>query len=139
MSYTEKANEILKPLGLASHMETVRDSPHFFDLGHLYHSGDFKWYTPNWYRNDEKLKESDEIYRFSTSVYLHLPSGIRMEYHIHEYYFEGEEYKLGKLFVITADNKQLDILDADFEKKILVTSKGTIPFDQLKRHISETD
>jgi hypothetical protein len=38
-------------------------------------------------------KEKDEIYKMGTTVFMHLLSGIRYKYQIHEGYF-GEEYKL---------------------------------------------
>ena len=138
MSLTEKVNDILKPLGLAAHMETLPESPHFFDVDHLYNQSVFKFYSPSLYRNNKGLKEMDEIYRFDTTVFLHLSSGIRCEYNIHENYL-GEEYKLGKLFVISAANERLDVLDVDYKDNYVVTEKGKISFDKLKRHVDRTD
>lgn len=76
----------------------------------------------------------------TTLVYVHLGSGIRCEYHVHESYFgDYEEFKLGNIFVITLKNDKLDILDCNFEKKYVVTEKGNINFKQLKLTIDSTD
>ena len=36
---------------------------------------------------------------------MHQVYGIRCEYHVHESYFGEQEYKLGKIFVITMENE----------------------------------
>ncbi len=135
-----KQDKILSSLALATHMVTETDSPYYRETKHLYDNSLFLSYSSHRYRNRQKdRKEMDEIYRFGTTVFLHLLSGLRCEYSIHEFYYGGEEYKLNKLFVITNDNEPMDVSDVDFEKNIVVTTKGNISFDLLKKYVGELD
>ena len=140
MSSKGKQDKILSPLALAAHMVTETDSPYYWETKHLYDNSLFLSYSSHLYKNREKgRKEMDDIYRFGTTVFLHLLSGLRCEYSIHEFYFGGEEYKLNKLFVITKDNEPMNVFDVDFEKNIVVTTKGSISFDLLKKYVGELD
>jgi hypothetical protein len=98
-----------------------------------------KVYTPQWYRENQKLQDSDEAYGFTTKVFMHPGYGIRCEYHIHESYLGDREYKLGKVFVITLENEILDLLGCDFDERIVMTQKGAIPFNLLKLEVEERD
>jgi hypothetical protein len=138
MSYTENAGKILSSIGLTVHMNTIKDDPLYMDLGFLYNNSVFKSYSPEWYRNNKKLHESDEIYNFSTTVYMHLKYGIRCEYDIHESYY-SETYKLRKLFIISKNNDALDISDVNFNDEYFETEKGRIPFSIVKRIVEVTD
>ncbi len=139
MPLHDNANNILMKIGLSGFMVSLRDHAYYHDVSILYDQSVFKFYTPSWYRQSNHIKELDEVYRISTTVFLHLYSGLRCEYDIHEYYFEGEEYKLSDLFVFTLDNDKLDVLDADFEKEQILTARGNIDFVTIKRSIEAND
>ena len=119
-------------------MDTMPNSENYFDVKQMYNSSVFKFYSPSSYRSNNELKEKDEIYNMSTTVFLHLSSGIRFEYHIHESYF-GEEYKLGKLFVITSNNVIHSVLTIDFSESCVTTPSGKINFSELRKTVDEND
>lgn len=134
----ENINDILKPLNIRAHMDTMPNSENYFDTDELYNNSVFKFYSPSSYRSNATLKETDEIYSMATTVFLHLSSGIRCEYHIHESYF-GEEYKLGKLFVITSNNVIHSVLTIDFSESCVTTPSGKINFSELRKTVDEND
>lgn len=134
----ENINDILKPLQIAAHMDTRPNNENYFYVKVLYNTFYFKLYSPFSYQSNNQLKEMDEIYKMDTTVFLHISTGIRCEYHIHEDY-SGEEYKLGSIFVITIDNNVYNILDVDYTNNCVITEYGKIAFDKLKRTVDKTD
>ena len=96
-----------------------------------YPEGEFKQYISTEYKNSERFK-SDEIYRMFEINLLHIHSGLRIVYTTAEsYYGDSVEYKLIRMFIITQDQKQLDIEDVDFSEAVFVTAAGIIAFSEV--------
>lgn len=123
----------LEPLQLAPAMSSYpTEHQRSYNLSQLYDKTVFVFYSPEWYRHNKELQENDELYGFDTTVFLHLATGLRLEYHIHESYV-GEEYKLSRIFVVTNDNLSILVNDVDYAQRIVFTGNGVLPMAYLSR------
>lgn len=113
--FREPHDKILKHLGLTKEM-TILPS-----------SDSFTRYTTEEYRNSTR-KETDEVYSMSELNLIHNPSGIHLTLTSREDYFGHVIYKVIRIFIITVSNKEIEVLDADFDTKIFQTPDGDIPF-----------
>jgi hypothetical protein len=136
MNLTDELHALLSELGLANRINPTNASIYF--LG-IYGLPNIEVYTPRWYRDNEKLQDTDEVYGFSTKVVMHMRYGIRCECHIHESYSGDQEYKLGKVFVINKQNEYFDLVGLDFNEENVLTEKGAIPFESIKLKIEDSD
>src|SRR5437870_1629664 len=111
MEFTEKLQQVLQAIQLKREFVTNPGSTDYYNVDQLFYSPVFKYYLPANYRNNTSLVEMDEVHGFSTGVFLHIPTGIRCQYEIHETHSNGDVYKLSRIFVITSDREYLDVLD----------------------------
>jgi hypothetical protein len=120
-----KQDKILSAIGLKRLM--VWEAPTYS----IYDETKFKNYVTPEYRESQR-KVDDEFYRMFEVTLLHLETGLRITLSTSESY-DGEtvEYKLMNIFIITQDKEQLEVLDADFEKKIFYTETKEIPFSMV--------
>ena len=117
-----KQDQILSTIGLELSRNSIS-----------YHESQFKKYISQEYINSER-KQSDEIYRMFEITLLHKSSGLRIVYTTTEsYYGDSVEYKVIAMFIITRSQKQLDIVNADFNEEIFFTTAETIPFTEVDR------
>ncbi|MCJ7758627.1 MAG: hypothetical protein MUP24_10815, partial [Gillisia sp.] len=67
---------------------------------------------------------------------LHIDSGLRLTLTTRESY-DGEtvEYKIIRMFIITSSNKELEVIDANFENRIFYTTDLEIPFAETNKLI----
>lgn len=102
----------------------------------IYDETKFKNYVTPEYRESQR-KDDDEFYRMFEVTLLHLETGLRITLSTSESY-DGEtvEYKLMNIFIITLDKEQLDLLDADFEKREFFTADKSIPFTKVSKEIN---
>ncbi len=93
----------------------------------------FEIYAPKEYLISS-TRETDEVYRMSERVLIHRLSGMRMLYLTTEDY-SGDEirYKLSYIFIISLQNKRLEIVDVEFSEQYFDTHEGRIPFSLVKR------
>ena len=117
--------KILKILGLKK--TYVCTSPEFYFWG----ESEFKNYTTIKYKKSE-IKEMDEFYRIHESNLLHKKTGIRIKISTSENY-NGDEvtYNLYKVFILSKNNREVDIEDVDFKKSIFICNKREIKFDNI--------
>ena len=122
----EKQDQILSTIGLHISLHDIS-----------YDESRFKKYISREYSNS-KRKQSDEIYRMFEITLLHTDSGLRMVYTTTEsYYGDSDEYKLISLFIITRSQKQIEIMDVDFNKKLFFTTNEIIPFAEVDALLME--
>lgn len=96
-----------------------------------YPEGQFKQYISTEYKNSDRY-QTDGTYRMFEINLLHIHSGLRIVYTTAEsYYGDSVEYKLIRMFIITRDQKQLDIEDVDFSGEVFVTADGIIAFSEV--------
>jgi hypothetical protein len=107
--------KILKHLGLRTELTKLPTSDRFIR------------YVTEEYRNSTR-KETDEAYGMFEINLLHTPSGIRLTLTSREDYFGDVIYKVIRIFIITISNKEIEVLDADFDNNIFQTPDGDIPF-----------
>ena len=125
----DKQDKILSTIGLkrvmvwTPNIESVYDRTKFIN----YVTSDYK---------KSKRKEYDEIYSMSELNLFHIYSGLRLRLTTHESY-DGETvtYKVIRMFVLTSSNKELEVIDADFESRNFYTKDLIIPFDKANRVI----
>ena len=122
-----KQDKILSTIGLKRLM--ISDS--VYD-----NKSKFKRYVTSEYRESHR-KEMDEVYRMFEFNVIHIDSGLRLTLTTTESY-DGEtvEYKVVRMFIITSFGKKLEVMDADFEKKIFYTLDLEIPFGKTKKSIN---
>lgn len=120
-SVNAEVENLLKGLGLASVMISDQSGTNY-NISNLY-NGDFSYYSPRWYRDNRKVTELDDHYNFDTTVFIHNGCGVRLEFSIHEGYF-NEEYKLHRAFILTSDLQELDVLDFDVRDNRVLTAQG---------------
>ena len=120
-----KEDKILSAIGLKRLM--VWQAPTYS----IYDESKFKNYVSPEYEESQR-KEDDEFYRMFEVTLLHLYTGLRITLSTSESY-DGEtvEYKLMNIFIITRDQEQLEVLDADFEKEVFYTTNKSIPFGEV--------
>ncbi len=122
----EKQEQILSTIGLQLSLHSIS-----------YNESQFKKYISREYSNS-KRKQSDEIYRMFEITLLHTDSGLRMVYTTTEsYYGDSDEYKLISLFIITRSQKQIEIMNVDFNKKLFFTTNEIIPFAEVDALLME--
>jgi hypothetical protein len=99
----------------------------------VYNTNKFTNYVSSEYLNSAR-KETDEAYRMFEITLLHNETGLRVSYTTSESY-DGEtvEYKLNKVFIQTESGFLFDVIDVDFEKKIVRLESGTISFEQIRK------
>lgn len=115
-----KQDQILSAIGLRLDLNNIS-----------YDESQFKKYISQEYKNSERF-QSDEIYRMFEINLLHKASGLRIVYTTTEsYYGDSDEYKVIAMFIITRSHKQLDIMDADFNEKVFITTTGVMPFAEV--------
>ena len=95
----------------------------------------FKRYVTSKYR-ESKRAEMDEVYRIFQFNILHIDSRLRLTITTTESY-DGEtvEYKVIWMFIITLSGEKLEVMDADFEKKLFYTRYLEIPFGKTRKSV----
>ena len=83
-------------------------------------------------RHFSEVKEMDEFYRIHESNLLHKKTGIRIKMSTSENY-TGDEvtYNLYKVFILSKNNREVDIEDVDFKKSIFICNKREIKFENI--------
>jgi len=124
-----KQDQILSTIGLKRLM--IWQSPN----ASVYDQSNFKNYVTSQYK-DSQRKETDEIYGMFELNLLHVYSGLRLTLTTNESY-DGEtvEYRIIRMFIKTSSNVELEVIDANFEKKIFSTTELEIPFAQTNKLI----
>src|SRR5687768_13554242 len=119
---TNNLDPILSSIGLKSSMVLL---PNMFSV---YDERKFTRYVTSEYKNSER-RDSDEIYRMFEFNLLHIKSGLRLNLTSSESY-DGETvtYTVVELFIITSDNKKLEVNDVDFQKQLFYAEGLEIPF-----------
>ena len=123
-----KQDKILSTLGIKQFMGVQPSS--------VIHSiSNFKYYVTSEYEESQR-KETDEVYRMSEFNLLHFDSGLRLTLTATESY-DGEtsEYKVIRMYITSSSNKELEVLDADFENEIFYTTDLEIPFAETNKLI----
>jgi len=120
-----KLTKILKQIGLKKSF--VCKSPNFY----FWNESEFKNYTTTKYMKSE-VKEMDEFYRIHESNLLHKKTGIRVKMTTSENY-TGDEvtYNLYRVFILSKNNREVDIEDVDFKKSIFICNKREIKFENI--------
>ena len=120
-----RKQEILTALGLRGSMTEKGNDDAF-------NKESFLTYTPHDYHNSER-QARDEVHRMGETILLHKSSGLRLEYLTTESYF-GDEYgyRLRSMFIITKENKKVEVQDVDFAKQQFMTPDGVFLFSQVK-------
>jgi len=117
----EYQDKILSQVGIKREMRTLPSS------------WSFSRYVTDEYRNSER-RETDEAYNMFEFNLLHNVSGLRLTFTRRESnYSDTVEYKVIRYFIITLLQKQHEILDADFDKKIFMTDAGEIHFSETSK------
>ena len=124
-----KQDQILSKIGLKRLM--VWRPP----IESVYDRNKFINYVTSEYKESQR-KETDEIYSMFELNLLHNDSGLRLTLTTHESY-DGEtvEYKVIRMFVLTASKNELEVIDADFDSKNFYTKDLVIPFDETNKLI----
>ena len=124
-----KQDQILSVVGLKRLM--IWQAP----LHSVYDLTKFKQYVTREYKESQR-KETDEVYRIFELNLLHITSGLRLTLTTSESY-DGEtvEYKVIRMFIITALNEELEVHDANFQSEIFYTSETEIPFSKASKII----
>jgi hypothetical protein len=117
--------KILKQIGLKETYTCISPNFYFWD------ESEFKNYTTTKYMKSND-KEVDEFYRIHESNLLHIKTGIRVKMLTSENY-TGDEvtYKLYKVFILSKNNREVDIEDVDFKKSIFICNKREIKFENV--------
>jgi hypothetical protein len=125
----DKQDKILSTIGLKRIM--VWTPP----IVSVYDPAKFKNYVTSEY-NESERKIDDEIYRMFELNLLHIASGLRLTLITSESY-DGEtvKYKIIRMFIITSSNKELEVIDANFETKIFFTPDKEISFSETNKLI----
>ena len=93
----------------------------------------FDRYTPKDYL-DSSRKEMDEVYRMSEVVLLHKATGLRVECLTTENYMGDElRYRVKDVFILTNRGQRVGVTAVDFNKHILHTTEGLIPFEKVEK------
>lgn len=119
-------DKILKQIGLSRVMTTAPTS--------VTHDGKiiFKEYRiPD--KRTAQQKEMDDVYRISDLNLMHIETGLRLTYMISEGYLGPDEYKFVSMYIIDSSNKQLEVKDVDFKKKIFHTPALNISFEDTNK------
>ena len=128
MAKTQDRLEIvLSKIGLKSFMRSLPLAYNTYDRS------DFTNYVSTEYMNSSR-KETDEAYRMFEVTLLHNKTGLRISYTSTESY-DGETmtYKLNKVFIQTTSELMFDVIDVDFEKKIVMVKNNIIPFETIRK------
>jgi hypothetical protein len=117
--------KILKQIGLKETYTCISPNFYFWD------ESEFKNYSTTKYMKSND-KEVDEFYRIHESNLLHIKTGIRVKMLTSENY-TGDEvtYKLYKVFILSKNNREVDIEDVDFKKSIFICNKREIKFENI--------
>lgn len=122
--HKENHNKILSKIGLSAQMTKGLSS-------YIYDETKFTQYVSSEYRSSQR-KETDEVYNMYEIVLLHKTTGLRITYTTTESY-DGEtvEYMMINIFVKTSAVSSLQVLDVDFDGKLVFTEAETIAFDAI--------
>ena len=122
---SESRPAILAAVGLSEVM-TERNYIDPFDVDSFYR------YTPKDY-NGSSRKEMDEVYRMNEVVLMHKATGLRIEYLTTESYYGDElRYRVRDVFVITREDKHLNVTGIDLKKCLFHTPSDVVPFKEVK-------
>ncbi len=118
----EKQDQILSTIGLKRLMVWQSSVPSIYD------ETKFKNYISSEYKESQR-SITDEFYRMFEFNLLHIETGLRVTLTTSESY-DGEtvEYKVIGMFILSSSNSKLEVIDADFERRIFFTSDLEIPF-----------
>lgn len=120
-----KQDEILAAIGLKREMIWKETETYIFDRSKFIN------YVSSEYKNS-KLKESDEFYRMSEFILLHIDTGLRILFSTSENYVGDKVYyNFIYFFIITRTNKELFYIDVDFDNNLFLTTEGQIPFSEV--------
>jgi hypothetical protein len=120
-----RKQEILTVIGLQASMTEKGNAD-------AYNKELFLRYTPRDYPDSER-QARDDVHRMSETILLHKASGLRLEYITTESYFGDEySYRLRSMFMITNENKKVQVLDVDFARQQFITADGVVLFSQVK-------
>ena len=122
----DKLEKVLGAIGLKRHSVWMPSS-------HAYNQNKFTNYVSTEYLNSDR-KDTDEAYRMFEITLLHDETGLRISYTTSESY-DGDtvEYKLNKVFILTNSGLIYDVIDVDFEKKIIIVENDIIPFEEVRK------
>jgi hypothetical protein len=117
--------KILKKIGLKETYTCTSPNFYFWD------ESEFKNYTTTKYMKSND-KEVDEFYRIHESNLLHKKTGIRVKMLTSENY-TGDEvtYKLYRVFILSKNNREVEIDDINFKKSIFICNKREIKFENI--------
>ena len=129
-------NNFLSHIGLELEMECTNENSKDFIL---HDSKKFSRLNVKRQKKTKQQKELDDIYGLSDLDMMHLQSGLRFSFSIHESYYT-ETWKITSMYVYVQKNsneaKRFNITDGDFERKILYSKNIEIPFaDIIKKEL----
>ena len=125
-----KQDNILSQIGLKRLI--ICQPPNYSSV---YAKSQFKNYVTSEYEESQR-KETDEAYRMPEFNLLHIDYGLRLTLaKLESYEGEIEECKVIRMYITTSSNKELEVLDADFENKIFYTTDLEIPFSEINNLI----
>ena len=122
----DKLEKVLGAIGLKRHMV-------WKPYSNAYNRGRFTNYVSTEYLNSDR-KDTDEAYRMFEITLLHDETGLRISYTTSESY-DGDtvDYKLNNVFIQTNSGLMYDVVDVDFEKKIIKVENDIIPFEEVRK------
>ena len=105
----------------------------YIDEACLFNESIFTRYRSQRYINSDNLVVDNE-FGWHDIALLHLETGLRCEFSIYENYFGEVEYKLLKMVIATLDEDQQNVIDVDFERKVVLAENIEVPFKILKKY-----
>lgn len=123
----DKLGKVLLKIGLSPHR--VWKASGLYPYNRIL----FTNYVSTEYLNSAR-KETDEAYRMFEITLLHNETGLRISYTTSESY-NGEtvEYKMNKVFIQTNSELIFDVIDVDFDKKLVIVKDEVIPFEAVRK------
>jgi hypothetical protein len=123
-------DQILKTIGLKRRI--LAKDPEFY----VCDKTKFTIYVSREYHENLELKEMDEVYGMHEQILLHKETGLRFRYSTYENYFGDEvEYKFLEMFVLNDLKQRLNLLEVDFEKKIIKTTQSELSFETICKNV----
>ena len=129
VSDINKQDQVLTAIGLKRLM--IWEAPLFS----VYDPSKFKNYVTRKYL-ESQTKETDEVYSMFEMNLLHVESGLRLTLITSEN-DDGTivEYSVIRLFILSSKNEELEVLDANFERKLFSTPGLDVPFAETNKLI----